>query len=68
MEEFAELLSVICTDYNVLIITWDFNVHVDNNMHKTAKELSAVLDTFGLSQHVKGPNTYSRSHSRPGNL
>ncbi|KAK0139813.1 hypothetical protein N1851_023256 [Merluccius polli] len=62
IEEFAELLSVICTDYNFFIITGDFNIHVDNNIDTNAKELSALLDTFGLLQHVKGP-THTRGHT-----
>ena len=62
IDEFAELLSVICTDYNFFIITGDFNIHVDNNMDSNAKELSALLDTFGLFQHVKGP-THTRGHT-----
>ena len=62
IDEFAELLSVICTDYNFFIITGDFNIHVDNNKDSNAKELSALLDTFGLFQHVKGP-THTRGHT-----
>ena len=63
IDEFAELLSVSCTDYNFFfIITGYFNIHVDNNMDSNAKELSALLDTFGLFQHVKGP-THTRGHT-----
>lgn len=54
-DELIELLSVICTDYNSIIITGDLNIHVDDNMDNNAKDLSALLDTFGLLQHVKGP-------------
>ncbi len=61
-DEFAELLSVICTDYNSFIITGDFNIHIDNNMDINAKELCSLLDTFGLFQHVKGP-THARGHT-----
>ena len=35
---------------------------VDNNMDSNAKELSALLDTFGLFQQVKGP-THTRGHT-----
>ena len=31
-------------------------------MDSNAKELSALLDTFGLFQHVKGP-THTRGHT-----
>lgn len=61
-DEFAELLSVICTDYNFFIIKGDFNIHMDNNMDTNAKELCSLLDTFGLFQHVNGP-THTRGHT-----
>lgn len=57
IDELTELLSVICTDYDSIIITGDLNIHVDNNMDNNAKDLSALLDTFGLLQHVKDPHT-----------
>lgn len=53
-------MSVICTDYNFFIITRDFNI--DNNMDISAKELCDLLDTLGLSQHVKGP-THTWGHT-----
>uniref|UniRef100_A0A8C5HYQ9 Reverse transcriptase domain-containing protein n=1 Tax=Gouania willdenowi TaxID=441366 RepID=A0A8C5HYQ9_GOUWI len=62
MDEFAELLSVVCTEYNFLIITGDLNIHVDNNMDNTAKELYGLMDTFGLTQHVTGP-THTQGHT-----
>ena len=62
MDEFAELLSVICTDYNFFIITGDFNIHIDNTKDANAKELCALLDTFDLLQHVRGP-THTRGHT-----
>jgi len=30
IDHFTELLSVVCTDFDSLVITGDFNIHVDN--------------------------------------
>ncbi|KAJ0002712.1 hypothetical protein NQD34_007861 [Periophthalmus magnuspinnatus] len=56
------MLSVVCTDFDGLVITGDFNVHVDNVFDRNAKELSSVLETFGLTQHVSEP-THNRGHT-----
>ena len=62
IDDFTVMLSVICIDFDSLVITGDFNVHVDNVCDSNAKELNAVLETFGLTQHVSGP-THSRGHT-----
>ena len=62
IDEFSELLSIILTDFNHLILTWDFNIHIDNITHGNAKEFSSVLDMFGLWQHVTEP-THLRGHT-----
>ena len=61
-DDFTELLSVICTDYNFFVVTGDFNIHVDNNIDTNAKALDDILDTFGLLQHVNVP-THNRGHT-----
>jgi len=35
---YSELLSVIPTDFNHFILTWDFNIHIDNMTDGNAKE------------------------------
>lgn len=60
IDDFTRMLSIVCTDVDGLVITGDFNVHVDNVCDRNAKELSAVLETFGLTQHVCEP-THSRA-------
>ena len=42
--------------------TGDLNVHVDVAQDKQSKELIAVLEMFGLFQHVTEP-THSRGHT-----
>lgn len=60
MEGFAELLSVICTDYNVLIITWDWILLASHNMsrgptHTQGHTLDLVIskDVDILSIYIK---------------
>lgn len=60
IDDFTRMLSIVCTDFDGLVITGDFNVHVDNVCDRNAEELSAVLETFGLTQHVCEP-THSRA-------
>lgn len=62
IDDFTELLSVVCTEFDYLIITGDLNVQMDVVSDRHAKELSAVLDTFGLTQHVNEPN-HRRGHT-----
>ncbi|KAJ0000682.1 hypothetical protein NQD34_005702 [Periophthalmus magnuspinnatus] len=42
IDDFTEMLSVVCTDFDGLVITGDFNVHVDNVFNRNTKELSSV--------------------------
>lgn len=43
----------MCTDYKYVVITGDFNFHMDVEEDHYTKELSNFLDTFGLSQFIK---------------
>ena len=60
-DEFAKLLSIVCMDYDCVVLVGDFNIHVDNPTDVCAKEFLNVLDNFGLSQHVTDP-THNRGH------
>lgn len=62
--ELGGLLSIICRDLNIPLLAGDFNIHMDNHTDKYANELSALLETFGLTQHVKEPtHSLTRTHS-----
>ena len=52
--DFTELLYSISTDFDCRVITGDFNIHINDSNDHSAKEIFAILDTFELSQHVKG--------------
>ena len=51
-EDFAELLSAICIDFDCVIIAGDFNIHVDNPQDRGTKELCCIFENYGLTQHV----------------
>lgn len=48
-------------DFDCVIITGDFNIHVDNQ--NDVQEFLTILENFGLTQHVKepGPSCFKRS-------
>jgi len=52
----------VCTAFDCLVITGDLNVHVDVAHNKQAKELTAFLEMFSLTQRVTEP-THSRGHT-----
>ena len=61
-DDFAELLSIICIDFDCVVIVGDFNIHVDNPQDRGTKELCCVLDNYGLTQHVTEP-THNKGHT-----
>ena len=55
MVEFGSLLEQYVTDSSSLLITGDFNFHVDNNLDKSSQDFLALIDSFNLKQHVCSP-------------
>jgi exonuclease III len=62
LDEFTELLSSICTDYDCLILTGDFNFHIDIPTNHHTRDFTAILDTFSLTQHIDQP-THTHGHT-----
>ena len=52
MTELSTLLSDLVTSPRELFVTGDFNIHVDDCTAPGVTSLTALLDSFGLSQHV----------------
>ena len=52
MVEFGSLLEQYVTDSSSLLITGDFNLHVNNNLDKSSRNFLALIDSFNLKQHV----------------
>lgn len=61
-DDFSVLMSIICVDFDCIVIVGDFNIHVDKPQGRGTKELCCVLDNFELTQHVKEP-THNKGHT-----
>ena len=48
IDDYTDLLSIVRTDFDCLVTTGDLNMRVDVAEDKQAKELTAVLEMFGL--------------------
>jgi hypothetical protein len=62
LEEFCELLSEIYVHFESIVISGDFNIHVDNPEKTHARDFLAVIDTFNLTQYMQDP-THSQGHT-----
>jgi hypothetical protein len=51
-KEFSSYLENIVMIAEVLLITGDFNFHVDCPIKAHAKKFAELINTFGLIQHV----------------
>ncbi len=60
--EFAELLSKITVGYDSILISGDFNIHIDTATDPLANQFTSMLSTFDLTQHTAGP-THNRGHT-----
>ena len=54
-DEFSQFLENVVMCPEVLVISGDFNFHLDNLRDNDAKKFMDLLETFSLSQHVSGP-------------
>ena len=62
LDEFTEFLSLLHTQHDQIILTGDFNIHVDNPFDPIAKDFLNLLDSMGFTQHVSGP-THKKGHT-----
>ena len=58
-EEFSSFLESIVMCPEILLITGDFNFHLDDIADEDSRKFIEVLETFGLIQHVKFPTHIS---------
>ena len=61
LEEFSAYLENIVMCPEVLLISGDFNFHLDSHTDSDADKFSDLLETFGLIRHVITP-THSSGH------
>ncbi|XP_061587576.1 uncharacterized protein LOC133452342 [Cololabis saira] len=62
ISQFSELLSIIHTSYNRILITGDFNLHLDDISDPVSKEVLNLLNCLDFKQHVTQP-THSRGRT-----
>ena len=62
LTEFSELLSSIVMKVDNLVLTGDFNFHIDNPLDTLANEFISITQSLNLSQHVSGP-THNLGHT-----
>ena len=62
VSEFADNLESIVLCREQLMLSGDFNIHVDNALETDCKRLSDLLGSDGLQQHVTGP-THKHDHT-----
>ena len=62
LDDFSEILSMIHTNHDQIIITGDFNLHVDVDDDSKARDFTNLLNSMDFSQHVSGP-THSHGHT-----
>lgn len=60
--EFSELLSITHSNYNRILITGDFNLHIDNSSDPMSREFLNLLHCLDFNQHVTQP-THSRGRT-----
>ena len=54
-EKFVSLLDDVYSNSGDIIVTGDFNIHMDNPNNLDTKNFTQVLADFGLISHVSGP-------------
>jgi len=52
LDDFSDFISNLLTKGKNLIIMGDFNIHINNNNDTNAQAFVAMMEAFGLMQHV----------------
>ena len=59
VDEFSQFLENVVMCPEALVISGDFNLHLDDLRDSDTKKLEDLLETFNLSQYVSGPTHLS---------
>ena len=62
LNELSTLLEVLCISHQKLLITGDFNIHVEYPSNVDARRFTSLLDAANLCNHVKSP-THKSGHT-----
>ena len=64
VHHFEELLRILKKrGYDHVIITGDFNIHMDNYEDPSCRTFYDLLDRWGLNQHIHGGTRYPGEHT-----
>jgi hypothetical protein len=61
-DQLTTLLEAVTSYHTTVIVTGDFNIHVNNASDAAAHRLLDLLDAFGLRQHISG-STHAGGHT-----
>lgn len=61
LREFENLINDYLLHPSELILTGDFNIHVDDESNSTALKFTDLLTSYGFIQHITGP-THCNGH------
>ena len=61
-KEFSILLEIVNTTPGYLLLTGHYNFHIESSNDSCAATFRDLLESIGLTQHVKGP-THSNGHT-----
>lgn len=62
INKFSEFLSIVHSSYKMIIISGDFNLHIDNQSDYLSKDFINILSSMDFKQHITQP-TYNRGHT-----
>ena len=62
LEDFSELLTSFASSPSDILISGDFNIHVDNPSAPYVSTFLSLLESFNLTQHIKEP-THEANHT-----
>ena len=62
LTDFADFLQLLMLSPGKILMVGDFNIHVDDPGNPTANKFLSLLNSFGLSQHVRG-STHLDGHT-----
>lgn len=74
IDEFSEFLSILHNSYDMIILTGDFNLHIDNLLDSVSNEFLNVIwilyviyiQLYGFYSTHHTANSQQRTHSGPG--
>lgn len=61
LNELSDLLTFLRSNHDRILLSGEFNIHVDSQSCSLSRELLSLLDCLGFTQHVNAPS-HNRGH------